>query len=58
MTASAQSHMSQAQDFFDKFASNTGAKQNADDYPVQEVLNLGHALVPITQRTINAVVSF
>ena len=49
MIASAQSFMSEAQNLFDKLASNAGAKQHTDDYPIQEVFNLGHALVPITQ---------
>jgi hypothetical protein len=50
--------ISQPQNLFDEFTCDAGAKQHAHDYPIQEVLNLRHALVPITQRTIYAVVSF
>ena len=57
MIASAQSLMSETQKFFNKLASHAGAKQHTDDHPIQEVFNLGHALVAITQRTVNAVVS-
>ena len=56
--ASIQSHMLKPQKLFDELASDSGAKKHTDDHPIQEVLNLGHALVPITQRTIYAVVSF
>lgn len=58
INASAQSRMSQPQNLFEQFSSDAGAKQDTHDHPIQEVFNLGHALVPITQRTINAVVSF
>jgi hypothetical protein len=50
--------ISQPQNLFDKFSSNAGAKQHTHDHPIQEILNLRHAFVAITQRTINAVVSF
>ena len=50
--------MLQPQNLFDEFASNARPEQNANNHPIQEVLNLGHALVPITQRAINAVVAF
>lgn len=49
MIASAQSFMSETQKFFDKLASDTGAKQHTDDHPIQEVFDLGHAFVAITQ---------
>ena len=49
MIASAQSFMSEAQNLFNKLAGNAGAKQHANDHPIQEVFNLGHALVAITQ---------
>ena len=55
--ASIQSHMSQPQKLFDELASNAGAEQDADYHPIQEVFDLRHALVPITQRAINTVVS-
>jgi hypothetical protein len=58
MNATAQSRTSQPQDFFDELSSNAGAEQHTNDHPIQEVLNLCHALVPIAQRTIYAVVSF
>ena len=50
--------ISQTQDLFDKFACDAGAEQHTHDHPIQEVLDLCHALVPITQRAINAVVAF
>ena len=56
--ASAQSFMSESQKFLHKVSRYSGAKKHAQDHPVQEVLDLGHALVAITQRAINTVVSF
>jgi len=49
MIASAQSPMSESQNLFNKLASDTGAKQHTDDHPIQEVFDLRHALVAITQ---------
>ena len=58
INASAQSHMLKSQDLFDELPCDAGAEQHAHDHPIQEVFDLRHALVPITQRTINAVISF
>jgi len=58
MNATAQSRMSQPQDFFDEFARNARPEQDADDHPIQKVLNLRHALISLTQRSLYAVVSF
>ena len=58
MNATAQSRMSQPQDLFDELPSDAGAEQHTDHHRVQQVLNLGHALIPIAQRTIYAVISF
>ena len=58
MNATAQSRMSQPQDLFDEFASNARPEQDTNDHPIQEVLNFCHALVPLTQRSLYAVVSF
>ena len=55
--ASIQSHMLKPQKLFDELASDARPEQDADDHPIQEVLNLSHALVPITQRAIYAVVT-
>ena len=49
MIASAQSLISKAQKLFDELASYAGAKQHADHHRVQQVLDLGHAFVAITQ---------
>jgi len=46
------------QNLFDELASDAGAEQHADDHPIQEVLNLRHALVPITQGSVDTAVSF
>jgi len=56
MIASAQSCMSETQNLFNKLASDAGAKQHTDHHRIQEVLDLRHALVPITQRAVNTVV--
>ncbi len=58
MNASTQSRMSHPQKLFDELASNARPKQDADDHPIQEVLNLCHALVSLAQRSLYAVVSF
>jgi len=50
--------ISQPQNLFDELSRDARPEQHTHDHPVQEVLNFRHALVPITQRTINAVVSF
>ena len=54
---SAQSHMLYPQDLFNELPSDAGAEQHTDDHPIQEVLNLRHALVPIPQRAIYAVIA-
>ena len=53
---STQSHMSQPQKLLHKVCRDTGAEQHAQNHPIQEVLNLAHALVTITQRAVNTVV--
>ena len=55
--ASIQSHMLKPQDLFDELARDARPEQDADDHPIQEVLNLRHALVPITQRAVYAVIT-
>jgi len=57
MNASAQSRMSQPQDFFDELSSNAGAEQHTDHHRVQQILNLCHALVSVTQRAIYTVIA-
>lgn len=57
-TASTQSHMSHPKYLFKHFSRHSGAKKHSQDHHVQQVLDLGHALVSFTQRTIYAVVSF
>lgn len=56
--ASTQSCMSQPQKLFDELPSHSGAKEHADHHRIQQVLDLRHALVTITQRPIYAVVAF
>jgi len=57
INASTQSRMSHPQKLFDELASNARPEQDADNHPIQEVLNLRHALVSITQGTIYAVIA-
>jgi len=45
------------QDLFDELPRDAGAEQHTHHHRVQQVLNLGHALVPITQRAIYAVIT-
>jgi len=45
------------QNLFDELPRDAGAEQHTDDHPIQKVLNLRHALVPITQGAIYAVVA-
>ena len=54
--ASTQSHMSKPQKLLHKISRNTGAEQHTQNHPIQEVLDLAHALVTITQRAVNTVV--
>ena len=51
VTGSIISHKSslQSEQFADEFSPNAGAEQDHDDHRIQQVLNLGHALVAIPQ---------
>jgi hypothetical protein len=48
--------ISQPQNLFDKLASDARPEQHTHDHPIQEVLNLRHALVPIAQGSVDTVV--
>lgn len=49
--------MSYPQDLFDELSRHPWAKQHADNYPIQEVLNLVHALSAVVEPRLDTLVS-
>jgi len=45
------------QDLLDELPRDSGAEQHTNDHPIQEVLDLGHAFVAITQGAVYAVIA-
>ena len=49
MTASIQSFMLQTQKLSDKLRRDSGAEQDSNDHRIQEILNLCHATITVSE---------
>ena len=49
MSASAQSFMLQTQELSDELRRDTGAKQHSNDHRIQEILDLCHATITVSE---------
>jgi hypothetical protein len=50
--------ISQPQNLFNELTRDAGAEQHTHNHPIQKVLNLRHALVPIAKGSVDTVVPF